>query len=401
MNEEQREPGPSLELEASRTNGNKRTDEAQRAAQGTTPRRPRRSLTLAFAVIAALVVALALGTIVIAFNQPNPPVTVTTFVFTQDKVFATPSELAMGGQPVILDPTGQHIAYGVAGQAGEIYTTDLNDPIARNKLAVRFARDISWAPDGSALVTTIYPSNASLPLLAVASDGQYIHVPGTQALAASWLPSSATTITYITESNGQATLWESAPDGLNTHIASTIPLSSSIAQHMSWSPDGHYLAILAAPGSSPTRNLLQGPGRVLYLFDTRTKSIVEFVPPAGSAITELAWSHDGRMLTYEQIDARGHATLYTIDATTQQALFSIALQSSLLGMSWSPDNSALIYSDGGTLRAHVVSGPPISFNGIKGMAAYPSWLDGKHILYLSIVNGRGQLTQLGGRVSQA
>lgn len=373
--------------------------------------RGRRVLLLIFSVLAVLIFVLAIVTFVVSFMQPNPPVVVTTITFARDKVYETPSQLAMGGQSILsmlLDPTGQHLVYGAAGQAGVMYTTDLANPLASNQLATRSARDVAWAPDGSALVTTIYPAGAPLPLLALVPVGQYMHLLGEQALAASWLPSSAqaiSSITYITEARGQATLWQIAPDGKQAHVTGSMSMSA-IVQQMSWSPDGRFLAILATAGSVPTRALLQGPRHLLYLFDTRAKSLAELAPPANNTITALAWSRDGHMLTYALVDGQGgqatqaHTTLYTIDPVSLKVLFSLALQSSLLGMSWSPDNRALVYSDGGTLHAYVTGGTPISFNGIKGIAAYPAWLDSQHLLYLSIVNGNAQLARLVERVSQ-
>lgn len=171
------------------------------------------------------------------------------------KTYTTPSELALGGQLVSLDPTGQHIVYGISNKAGVMYTTNLADPLQSNLLAMRYALDAAWAPDGSALVTTIYPQSVVTPLLALVPTGQFMHTLGKEALAASWLPTSHRTITYITQVNGQATLWEIGSDGKNAHAIGTMSLSL-LAQHLSWSPDGR--ALVYSDGGVLQSHVLHG-----------------------------------------------------------------------------------------------------------------------------------------------
>ncbi len=366
--------------------------------QHLTPRRPesmRRRVSPALALAAALLLVLLIGlSAYLARVLPfSPQTSVPSVVFTNQGGLSTPDELAQDGQLVSLDPTGQRIVYSIASQPGVMYVTALANPVAQNQLAMRFAREASWSPDGSALVTTVYVSGESLPQLALVPTGQYMHLLGISAQSASWLPSSATTITFLTQQNGLTTLWKVTPDGRTLHTMATFALPA-IAQHLSWSSNSRFLAILATPGQTPTRDLLQGASHALYLFDTLDHRFTELVAPASSTVGNLAWTPDGHLLTYEQRNAQGQSVLHTLDLSTRQTLFTLPLQHSLLGMSWSPDSRTLVYSDDGTLHARSLNGIQVTFPHLAGTATSPFWLDGQHILYLSIQHNRGQLARL-------
>ena len=353
----------------------------------------RSRLIPAFSLAAALLLILSVAAYIVVTQPIHRPEPVASTTFVMNKTYNTPSELSLGGQLVALDPSGQHIVYGVANQAGVMYTTDLVDPVKYNQLAMRYALDAAWAPDGSALVTTIYPQSVVTPLLALVPTGQYMHTLGKEALAASWLPTSTQTITYITQVGGQATLWEIRSNGKNAHAIGTMSLPALI-QHLNWSSDGRYLAILATDGSASPHVLLQSPSKAIYIYDTQTASIKKLVLPEDASVTNALWAPGTDILTYETTDASVHSTINAISVSTQATLFTIALKHQLQGMSWSPDGRALIYSDGGTLQSHVLYGSPIQFTNIHASASYPLWQDNQHILYLSITSGIGQLTQL-------
>ena len=354
---------------------------------------PRRRLVPALSLACALVLIVGLVIAVVRLHQSPPVVATPTLVFSHEKVLPTPAQLARNGQFLSLDPTGQHLVYGVSDQAGVMYTTDLTAPVTNNHLAMEDARDISWAPDGSALVTTIYPAITAGPLLALVPGGKYMHLLGQQALAASWMPTAKDAITYITQANGQATLWQITPDGKHIHTLATFALSL-LVQHMKWSPDGRYLAILAAGDATPSAANIQGSSRALFLFDTQGNHLSELVAPGGFVLDSLAWSPNGHILSYEKRVTQGANTLSLLDLTTRKTLLTIALHQHLLGLSWSPDSQALIYSDGGTLRSSLLSGKAIVLPKMSDEAEYPFWLDSQHLLYLSLSGNRGQLVQL-------
>ena len=358
-------------------------------------RSPRRGLApvLSLACVLVLIVGLVIATV--RLLQPPPVVAPPTLVFRHEKVLPTPTQLALNGQLLSLDPTGQHLVYGIANQAGVMYTTDLTTPIADNRLAMEDARDVSWAPDGSALVTTIYPAITTGPLLALVPSGKYMHLLGKQALAASWLPTARDAITYITQNNGQATLWQITPDGKSAHTLATFSLTL-LPQHMQWSPDGRYLAILAAGDAAPSTENIQGASRALFLFDTDSGSLSELVAPGDFTLDSLTWSPSGHILSYEKRATHGANTLSSLDLTAHKTLFTIPLREHLLGLSWSPDNRALVYSDGGTLRTSLLGGKTIVLPKLSGSAEYPFWLDSQHLLYLARSGNTGQLTQLEG-----
>lgn len=362
------------------------------------PASTRRSLVLAATLVAACVLLLAcVASIMIALQPPHPPGVATVTTYVVEKTFNTPKELATEGQPMLVDPTGQHLVYGLAKQPGVMYTTDLANPVAHNLLAMQNARDIAWANDGSALVTTIAPSGTTIPLLALVPVGKYMHLPGKEALAASWLPTSTQHITYITQSADNTLLWDITPDGKANTLTGTmhIPL---LVQRLSWSPNGQQLAILATNAHAPSQQALQQPTRAIYLLDARSHSVQEIIPVGDFSLGTLAWSSDAHYMTYERIDGQGHTTLHTLDMTNDREVFTLALQHNLMGLSWSPNSRSLVYSDGGTLLAHTVSGPALLFPRIASTGAmYPSWLDSTHMLYMQISNGVGQLTLLAQR----
>ena len=353
----------------------------------------RRILGIAVSTCAALALLLAILFTSGLINPNKTSTQVASLSFVTESVLETPAELAHGGQPVSLDPTARYLVYGVANQSGAMYVTNLADPVARNELAMRYARDVAWAPDGSALVTTIYPVDTNVPLLALVPTGQYMRLLGEPALAAAWLPSSTSTITYLTESNGQATLWKIMSDGKNAQPIGSMAMPV-LVQRLNWSPNSRFLTLSATPGKNPDRALLQGPSHALYLFDTRTKVIDTLVAPGSDTLSSIAWSPNGAMLTYERIDKQHRVSLHTVDVTAHKEVFRILLQHELMGMSWSPDSNRLVYSDGGSIQAHVLRGQTLNFSSVHTMAAYPFWLDTHHILFLSIQNGVGQLIRL-------
>jgi hypothetical protein len=353
----------------------------------------RRRLVLACSLACALVVVLGLVFGIAHVLQSAPGRPARGLVFQQQRALPTPTQLEQEGAFLSLDPTGQYLVYGIAGQVGVMYTTSLASPVADNRLAMENARDISWAPDGSALVTTIYPSLRDGPQLALVPIGQYMHVLGKRALASAWLPTSPNAITYITQADGQATLWQITPQGQNAHILVTFPLPF-LVQRLVWSPDARYLAILTAADPSASAANIQGASRALFLFDTRSGSLRELVAPGAFTLESPAWSPNGHILSYEQRATHGSSVLVSFDATANKALATIPLRGQLQGLSWSPNSRDLVYSDGGTFRTYSLDSTPIVFPHLAGRATYPLWLDSRHLLYLAHTENGTQLTQL-------
>lgn len=359
--------------------------------RGTHTSRRRRILAGSLACVLVVVLGLIFG---IAHVLQSAPVrSAPGLVFQQEKTLPTPTQLEQNGVFLSLDPTGQHLVYGVANQVGVMYTTSLISPLADNRLAMENARDISWAPDGSALVTTIYPSRKDGPQLALVPIGQYMHVLGKQALASAWLPTSRSAITYITQADGQTMLWQITPQGQHAHILVTFTLPF-LVQRLAWSPDARYLAILTAADPAASAANIQGVSRALFLFDARSGSLRELVAPGAFALDSLTWSPNGHILSYERRAAPGSNALVSFDITLNKILATIALHEQLQGLSWSPNSRDLIYSDGGTFRTYSLDNTPIVFPHLSGRATYPLWLDSRHLLYLALTGNGSRLVQL-------
>lgn len=324
--------------------------------------------------------------------SPHPQ-TVSVIAYNAGPTLTTPSELANAGQLVSLDPTGQQIVYIPQGQPGVMYTTNLHNPIADNVLAMREARDVAWSPDGSALVTTIYPANTYEPLLALVPSGKYMYLLGHDALAASWLPTSTHEITYVVQNKGQTQLWSLWPQNHIVRQLATIAISSLI-QRLYWSPNGHFLVLQASTSTKPSPQTLNGAGQILYLMNMQTNSVKQIVTPGNFTLGNVTWSPNGQMLTYAQTGTQGQTTLVTYAVKTQHTLFTLAIQQQLLGWSWSPNSNTLLYSDGGTLHTHTLHGNSITLPTLKMAANSPFWLPDGRILYMQVVHGIGQLAWL-------
>ncbi len=340
--------------------------------------------TLVF--VASLVVILSFAAYLFSSVPLHPPVAATTH-YAVSSSLNTPSELANGGQLVSLDPTQQHLVYQTAQGQGVMYTANVKNPDNSNRLAMRYARDVAWSPDGSALVTTIYPAGVTEPLLALVHTGQYMDTLGHAARAASWSPTSNQEIVYVTQENGVTKLWSTTPSkGQTPKLIATLPISSLVLR-LVWSPDGQKLAFVTTTGQTPSPQRLSQPGHAIYVMDVSTHNVHTLPLSNNAEVGNVAFSPNGHYLTYEQLGTQ--TVLHTIDIVKQQELFTIVLQHKLLGWSWSSDNNTLVYSDGGALAAHVLHGTRITFPTTN--ATYPLWLADERILTLNTTNGIGKL----------
>ncbi len=342
----------------------------------------------ALVFVISLVVILSFAVYLFSSATPRPPVAATTH-YTVSSSLSTPDALANGGQLVSLDPTHQHFVYQASQGQGVMFTADVSNPAGSNLLAMRYARDVAWAPDGSALVTTIYPAGVTEPLLALVRTGQYMDTLGHAALAASWSPTSPQEIVYVTQENGVTKLWSTTPTKNQTpSLIATLPISP-LVQRLVWSPNGRQLAFITTTGQTPSPQLLSQPGNAISIMDMNTHTVHTLPLAEHTALGNVAFSPNGQYLTYEQISVHTPTVLHTLDIVKQQELFTIAPQHTLLGWNWSSDNNTLIYSDGGVLAAHVLHETHMTFPTTN--VAYPLWLADGRILALSITHGVGKL----------
>lgn len=343
--------------------------------------RPFRPLfVVAFASAAILILALTFNVYLSQLMQPALPQGIH---YATSKQLSVASEFAQGGQLLSVDPTDQRVVYQPAQQNGVFYTAHLNNPIASNTLAMRDAQDMAWAPDGSALVATVSAEGSSLPLLALVPDGQYMHLLGHDALAATWSPTDNQQITYVIPDHGQTQLWSTNRDGKSNKLLSTMPIAL-LVKHMLWSPDGHYLALTVVSATTSTHSALNQPAHALYVVDMQTHTMQTFTAPTGSSIANLEWSPNGKNLAYEQVDNAGKSLLQGVNLTKPSDHFSVTPQRQLLGWSWSPDGRALVYSDGGVLRTHVLHGQTVAFPQTSSKLVSPFWLKNGTILCMQV-----------------
>ncbi len=353
-------------------------------------RQPRPLFVAALASAAVLILALTFN---VYLSQLMHPAVQHVIQYTSLKELHVSSELAKGGQLFSVDPTEQRVVYQPAQQNGVFYMARLNDLVASNTLVMRYARDMAWSPDGSALVATVSPEGSFLPLLALVPAGQYMHLLGHDALAAAWLPTDNQQITYTIPDHGRTQLWSTNKDGQSNKLLATIPLSL-LVKHMLWSPDGRYLALTVASTSTPTATALDQPAHAIYVVDMQTNNVRTFTAPADSSIGNLEWSPTGKNLAYEQIDKHSKSLLQVVSFTKSTDHFDIVPQHQLLGWSWSPDGRALAYSDGGALQARVLYGQAITFPQPLSKLISPFWLKNGNILCVHSNQGTNTLELL-------
>jgi WD40 repeat protein len=350
-------------------------------------RRRRRYLAFSVAAVCLLILSITLYTVFTGGAQLS---------YRLYRSLPTPAYLAQEGRLLSLDPTGRHLVYEPAKQPGTLYTFDLDDPLATNLLAMRYASDVAWSPDGSALVTTIRPPGTYEPLLALVPSGKYMHLLGHEALATSWSPAPGHAITFVTQAAGHTQLWATDASGAAARLLASMPLSQDV-QRLAWSPNGQMLALITTQSTSLTASSFAQPARAIYIMDTHSGRLQKLVSAENASIGTVAWSPDGDYVTYEQVNFHGQVSLQAVAPAgmdAQHLSFSIAVQRQLLGWSWSDDSRTLVYSDGGSLHAHILNGPALRFPASKALQEYPFWLPDGHLLYVGVTAGAGRLMEL-------
>ncbi|MEM1115336.1 MAG: peptidase S9 [Bacteroidota bacterium] len=101
---------------------------------------------------------------------------------------------------------------------------------------------------------------------------------------------------------------------------------------LSWSPDGHRLAVAVT----------SGPGDAIALVDTRTGDVEEVRPVGVDAIRSVAWSPDGGRIAFSGT-AGAHSDIYTVELATGAVANHTRDLYSDLAPAWSPDGSFLVF----------------------------------------------------------
>ncbi len=314
-------------------------------------------------------------------------------VYTATGETALPQDLAEGGRLVSLDPTEKHILYQPVGAPGKLSTADVQNPVKTHTLAMEYALDANWSPDGSALLATIAPKGVIEPLLALAHTGAYMKLVGPKAQTANWQPREKQTITYVEQGKGIAQLLSIKSDGSESALVTTMNVAYAV-QHMNWSSDGSRLALVVTGSRESTPEALGKAGKGLYIMDVQSGKLVPIVGIGGSSIGKIEWSPDNRYLTYELIGEQGQIDLQTYDATTGKQVFSIKPKGKVEGWSWSPQSDAIVYSDAGSLHVYNLQRKNITFTQMKGNLISPFWLKDGRIVCMRMESGQATLAFL-------
>ena len=185
-----------------------------------------------FAILAVCLFALVCASVC-------PPVAAD--IWTSGKVVYTTN--ALGDKDIaVMGPNGEHV---------EVLTTSTDDEYAP-----------TWSPDGSEI---LYVRDRNIWLMDADGDNQRRIL--TNSSFPSWAPDGDRFV--CNDSSGNVNIWtlNAARDGfgdLETRV------SSNIAGHPAWSPDGKYIAYVAGSASFPT-------GASLYVYDVAAERSTKIV----------------------------------------------------------------------------------------------------------------------------
>lgn len=114
------------------------------------------------------------------------------------------------------------------------------------------------------------------------------------------------------------------------------PVGSTVLNSLSWSPDGHTFAFIAAPTGVP----------MLYMYSTSTNQVQNVAFPNNGSVSSIVWSPDGIRIAFN-VTHNGNISILDYNTITHEVLM-VALtvttfrypNDTVLTLDWSPDNNA-------------------------------------------------------------
>lgn len=170
-------------------------------------------------------------------------------------------------------------------------------------------------------------------------------------------------------------VWVMNADGSGQHAVthfSTAPqlFGNEVTPDLSWSPDGQELVFAAFPTD-------QGGLEQLYVVNVRTHE-VRRLPSVRTGATEPVWSPDGRWIAF--VAAIAPDRIYLLSAKTHKV--HAVGRATGLDIAWSPNGRQLVFNSRGKLE--LVNTAGTRYRSLRVAGAQPSWSpDGRWIVFTS------------------
>ena len=246
-------------------------------------------------------------------------------------------------------------------------------------------RPLSWSPDSRKIAV----GNR----IFVVDDGSSWTFGPLGAMNPTWSPDGRriafTTIVGDTGFNdGSGTIWVVDADGSNARAVASFPVESTTSEPISpvsWSADGSSLAYNQFPsGTVLTSSVTAGPdpnlARHLFVVDVDTGVGRDITPSARIDVMGVAFAPDGSRIAFIGVKrGSGAYAIGTINGDGSD-MHVQPTSSPLRGLTWSPDGTRILVTDGGPLGLLLDSvpadgvGPSTRIEG-NGLYEYcwPSW----------------------------
>lgn len=252
--------------------------------------------------------------------------------------------------PLVLSPDGQHMLF-VAKTGNLTYAPYVMDWKGANAhpLPAENARQITWSPDGKAVVYWLAYDQHIYIMDTGGGSQQKLTQGFTDQRSPIWSP-SGDQIAYISTRGGWSRLYVMNADGTNIRCLTNHPVYINGLGTLDWSPDAEWLAAVGDDRGRLAIFVLQ-PEAVSPA--DACGSVERRVDLGDVNVYSLAWSPDGQQMAYSS-NTGGEWAIYVMDTRclnnhdscthSQRRLSPVRMNASQ--HAWSPDGQYMAYTIG-------------------------------------------------------